>query len=81
MLMTMYVLLWLALIAYAAHLIHDERWSGWAATALTIVAWGTLTIELVKRGLAAGHWPLSNRYEFALCFVTCSPSQLQVVHL
>jgi cytochrome c-type biogenesis protein CcsB len=38
------------------------------ATGLTAVAWGTLTAELVTRGMEAGHWPLTNRYEFALCF-------------
>jgi ABC-type transport system involved in cytochrome c biogenesis permease subunit len=27
-----------------------------------------LTAALVARGAAAGHWPLSSRYEFALCF-------------
>jgi len=27
-----------------------------------------LAVGLVQRGLAAGHWPLTNRYEFALCF-------------
>ena len=64
----MYVLLWLALAAYVVHLVHRGRWAGRAATGLTIVAWGTLTAELVKRGLEAGHWPLTNRYEFALCF-------------
>ncbi|MCP4536065.1 MAG: cytochrome c biogenesis protein CcsA [Chloroflexi bacterium] len=69
MLTTTYVLLWLAMIAYAVHQTRDERWSGWTATGLTIAAWGTLTIELIKRGLEAGHWPLTNRYEFALCFV------------
>jgi ABC-type transport system involved in cytochrome c biogenesis permease subunit len=68
MLTTTVVLLCLALIAYAAHLARRWRWTGQAATGLTIAAWGALTVELVKRGLAAGHWPLTNRYEFALCF-------------
>ncbi len=68
MLTTTYILLWLALIAYAIHLNRDEQWSGWTATGLTIAAWITLTVELVQRGLDAGHWPLTNRYEFALCF-------------
>jgi cytochrome c-type biogenesis protein CcsB len=63
------VLLWLALAAYVVHLIWGGRWVGWVATGLTIATWGTLTGELVKRGLEAGHWPLTNRYEFALCFV------------
>jgi cytochrome c-type biogenesis protein CcsB len=64
----MYVLLWLAIAAYVVHLVRGERWAGWAATGLAIVAWGVLMAGLVQRGLAAGHWPLTNRYEFALCF-------------
>ncbi|MBN1813900.1 MAG: cytochrome c biogenesis protein CcsA [Anaerolineae bacterium] len=63
-----YVLLWLALSAYVAHLMRGERWMGRVATGLTVAAWGALTGELVARGVAAGHWPLTNRYEFALCF-------------
>ena len=64
-----YVLLWLALVAYVVHLIRGGRWAGRVATGLTIVAWGMLTGGLLKRGLASGHWPLANRYEFTLCFV------------
>jgi len=64
-----YVLLWLALAAYVVYLVREGHWMGWVATGLSIVAWGTLTAGLVRRGLAAGHWPLANRYEFALCFV------------
>ncbi len=67
--MLVIVLLGLALTAYAIHMTRGERWTGWLATGLTVVAWGTLTVDLIKRGLEAGHWPLSNRYEFALCFV------------
>jgi len=69
MLTTTYVSLCLALIAYAVHLARGRRWTGQAATGLTLAAWGALTVELVTRGLAAGHWPLTNRYEFALCLV------------
>lgn len=65
----MYALLWLALIAYAVHLARANKWVGRAATGLTLVAWGVLTASLLRRGLAAGHWPLTSRYEFALCFV------------
>lgn len=64
-----YVLLWLAMVAYVVHLIRGGRWAGRVATGLTIVAWVMLTGGLVKRGLASGHWPLANRYEFTLCFV------------
>ncbi len=69
MLTLTYVLLWLALVAYVVHVATERRWAGWGATGLTVVAWGLLTAGLVRRGLAAGHWPLANRYEFALCFV------------
>jgi len=66
--MLAYVVLWLALVACAVHLARGERLTGWVATGLAAVAWGLLTANLVARGLAAGHWPLTNRYEFALCF-------------
>jgi cytochrome c-type biogenesis protein CcsB len=64
-----YALLWLPLFAYVIHLARGGRWMGRLATGLGIVAWGAVTRDLVKRGLEAGHWPLTNRYEFALCFV------------
>ena len=64
-----YALLWGAALAYVVHAAAGRRWVGWGATGLTLAAWGLLTAGLVKRGLAAGHWPLTNRYEFALCFV------------
>ena len=64
-----YILLWLALTTYAVYLVREGRWVGQVATGLAVVAWGTLTAGLVRRGLAAGHWPLANRYEFTLCFV------------
>lgn len=64
-----YVLLWLSGIGYVVHQFSQEDWTGWGATAATLVAWALLTAALVRRGLAAGHWPLTNRYEFALCFV------------
>ena len=35
---------------------------------MTALAWAALTFGLIARGLNAGHWPLTNRYEFALCF-------------
>jgi cytochrome c-type biogenesis protein CcsB len=63
-----YALLWVAALAYAGHARSGRRWMGWVATGTTAIAWGLLTAGLVGRGLAAGHWPLTNRYEFALCF-------------
>jgi ABC-type transport system involved in cytochrome c biogenesis permease subunit len=64
-----YILLWLALIVYIVHLVRGGRWAGWAATGSAVIAWGALTVGLVQRSLIAGHWPLTTRYEFALCFV------------
>ncbi len=64
-----YALLWLALVAYAVHMARGGRWIGRAATGLAALAWALLTAALARRGLRAGHWPLTNRYEFALCFV------------
>jgi len=63
-----YALLWVAALAYVVHVRNQDRWIGRAATGTTIISWGLLTANLVRRGLAAGHWPLTNRYEFALCF-------------
>jgi cytochrome c-type biogenesis protein CcsB len=63
-----YVLLWAAELAYVGHVVAGRRWTGWVATGMGAIAWGLLTAGLVGRGLAAGHWPLTNRYEFALCF-------------
>jgi cytochrome c-type biogenesis protein CcsB len=42
--------------------------AGQAATGIAITAWALLGGGLVERGLAAGHWPLTNPYEFALGF-------------
>lgn len=69
MLTLAYLLLWAATIASVAHLRYSKRWIGWAAIGATIASWGALTLGLVTRGLNAGHWPLTNRYEFALCFM------------
>jgi cytochrome c-type biogenesis protein CcsB len=41
---------------------------GGLAAAVTLLAWGLLGAGLVQRSLAAGHWPFTSRYEFALCF-------------
>jgi ABC-type transport system involved in cytochrome c biogenesis permease subunit len=64
-----YGLLWLSAVAYVAHQARKGRWTGRLATAFLLVTWGALTGRLLLRGLGAGHWPLTNRYEFALCFV------------
>jgi cytochrome c-type biogenesis protein CcsB len=64
-----YAGLWLAAVAYTVNLVRQGRWTGCLATGLVAITWSLLTAGLVRRGLAAGHWPLTNRYEFALCFV------------
>jgi cytochrome c-type biogenesis protein CcsB len=38
-------------------------------TILALVAFVTLTTGLITRGMRSGHWPLTNRFEFALCYV------------
>jgi ABC-type transport system involved in cytochrome c biogenesis permease subunit len=71
---------WLALLLYAAGLVRGGRLGrrpvapdvagriGWSATAAAGASWILLTAALCARGIAAGHWPLTNRYDFALCF-------------
>ena len=61
-----YALLWLALLAYLVHGRSASRLTGRAATGAAIAAGALLAGGLVERGLAAGHWPLTNRHEFAL---------------
>jgi cytochrome c-type biogenesis protein CcsB len=75
-----YVCSWLALLLYAAGRIQGGRLSrrpvapnvggriGWIATPVAVASWILLTAALFARGITAGHWPLANRYDFALCF-------------
>ena len=65
---TAYLVMWAGALAYAFHATSQSRGAGWAGTIATIAAWALLTAELVLRGLAAGHSPMTNRYEFALWF-------------
>ena len=62
-----YALLWAATLAYVLYARTGRRRVGWVATGMTVTTWVLLTIALVGRSLLAGHWPLANRYEFALC--------------
>jgi cytochrome c-type biogenesis protein CcsB len=41
---------------------------GLMASGAAAAGWILLTAALLTRGLASGHWPLTTRYEFALCF-------------
>lgn len=63
-----YSILWLTAVTYAVYRVREGRWTGRLATGLAASTGGLLTAGLVQRGLEAGHWPLTNRYEFALCF-------------
>ena len=68
MVVASYSCLWLALALYAGTLVRGGRWIGRAASLVTGIGWIGLTAALIARGVAAGHWPLTTRYEFALCF-------------
>jgi ABC-type transport system involved in cytochrome c biogenesis permease subunit len=61
-----YTMLWLAFLAYVLYAHSAGRLAGRAATGAAGAAWVLLGGGLVKRGLAAGHWPLTNAYEVAL---------------
>jgi cytochrome c-type biogenesis protein CcsB len=63
-----YALLWVALAAYLVYSAGGRRGVGWAATGVVMAAWILWLGGLIERGYTGGHWPLSNRYEFALCF-------------
>jgi cytochrome c-type biogenesis protein CcsB len=58
-----------AALAYAMQLADRRRWWGAAGTLLALAAWATLTVGLAVRGTRADHWPLTNRFEFALGWV------------
>jgi cytochrome c-type biogenesis protein CcsB len=72
-----YALLWVAVLLYAVHLRTGRplattgdcrRAIGRGATGATLAVWVLLLEELAARAWLSGHWPLTNRYEFALCF-------------
>ncbi|UCF61713.1 MAG: cytochrome c biogenesis protein CcsA [Anaerolineaceae bacterium] len=62
-----YVVLWGATIGYLLHGRSGQRWLGQLASITTLISTCILIAGLVQRGVQAGHWPLSNRYEVALC--------------
>ncbi len=64
-----YGLLWLAFAGYLFYPWLRRYRGSWGATGAALGAWLCLTTGLVERSILAGHWPLANRYEFALCFV------------
>jgi cytochrome c-type biogenesis protein CcsB len=62
-----YACVWLALALYAVTLTGARRRIGRAASAAAGLGWVALSALLIARGMAARHWPLTTRYEFALC--------------
>lgn len=58
-----------ATAAYVAYVADGRRLWSTAGTLLTFMALLVLSIGLVIRGTRAGHWPLTNRFEFALCWI------------
>ena len=58
-----------ATVAYVGHVAGERRWWGAAGTLLTLAALAALTVGLIVRAARADHWPLTNRFEFALCFI------------
>jgi cytochrome c-type biogenesis protein CcsB len=75
-----YACIWLALALYAVSLAQRRRSDapslptnlrgkiGYFASTAAGMGWLLLTAALLARGISSGHWPLTNRYEFALCF-------------
>ena len=61
-------LLAVAFSVYLVHLHTGRRALGRAATGAGLAAWALMLARLIERGRLSGHWPLTNRYEFALCF-------------
>ena len=65
---TAYMGLWLSLVAYLIYARTIKDWIGTTATVLLGLSGGLLTGGLIERAASAGHWPLSNHYEFGLVF-------------
>ena len=58
-----------ATVGYVAYVVDGRRGWGVAGALFVLIALVTLGVGLVTRGTRAGHWPLVNRFEFALCCV------------
>lgn len=66
---TAYVTITGATIAYIGYLIKGGRLLGRLGSGLSVAALALVTIGLTMRTMEAGHWPLSNSYEFSLAFL------------
>lgn len=63
------LLLWLAFLVALTFRRALSPVPGYLSAGAAVVAWGLWTVGLFQRGVGAGHWPLSTRYEFGLAFV------------
>ena len=57
-----------AALLYIAYLGWRRAWLGRIATAIAALGFLGLSAGLTLRGVEAGHWPLTNHFEFALLF-------------
>lgn len=64
-----YFCLLVAGIAYIAHLLWRKRIIGYGATVISLLGLVALSVDLIRRGIESGHWPLTSTYEFSLAFV------------
>jgi cytochrome c-type biogenesis protein CcsB len=64
-----YVLLWLTALSSLIHARSGKSWTGWLSSSLLVLTLAVLSAGLVQRGIIAGHWPLTNAYEFGLVFL------------
>jgi ABC-type transport system involved in cytochrome c biogenesis permease subunit len=62
-----YIGIWLSALVYIQHVRTVRTWLGRLGTVMVVTSLGLLTLGLVGRSREAGHWPLTNRYEVALC--------------
>jgi cytochrome c-type biogenesis protein CcsB len=64
-----YLALWPAAALYFQSLRSQARWLPLVSRLALVLCLGFLSIGLVQRALASGHWPFSTPYEFTLCFL------------
>ncbi|MGA8014462.1 MAG: hypothetical protein WCB85_00905, partial [Candidatus Dormiibacterota bacterium] len=55
----------LALVAFVLYLVFRRPFFGNTGLGLVLLSWPVHLVSVVFRGLEAGHWPLSNMYEYS----------------
>lgn len=55
----------LALVAFVLYLVFRKPFFGNTGLGLVLLSWPVHLVSVVFRGLEAGHWPLSNMYEYS----------------